>query len=143
MFESAWYLKSTWTQGVLETNKQYFRFNRNKPKLTLFWLFFDLSHETKKNIFRFVSVIRTFTETTETNKPVSKQTETNRNNSTLPLHLQVQRRLMDTSRCCTRSLVDKVIYRCSTLYCLISSNCKTNAPFFKNYSQLTFYQIFL
>jgi hypothetical protein len=87
--------------------------------------------KTNKNSFRFVSVIRTCTETIERNKPVSKQTKTNRNKSTPPLHLQVQRRLMDTSRYSTKSLVDKFIYRCSIFYCLIISNCKTNDTFFK------------
>jgi hypothetical protein len=64
-------------------------------------LFFGLFHETKHyfsvwfGLIRFVSLFRTFTETTETDKPVSKQTES---------HLQVQR--MHMSRCSTISLID-------------------------------------
>ncbi len=51
------------------------RVNRNKPKLNLFWLFIGLFRETKKHFFRFVSVFRTDSETTETNRTLSKQTE--------------------------------------------------------------------
>ena len=54
--------------------------NRNKPKQDLFRVFFGLFHETKNKTFRFVSVFRTYIETTETNRSVSHQTETNGNN---------------------------------------------------------------
>jgi hypothetical protein len=60
-----------------EKNK-IFGSNRNKPKQDLFRICFGLFRETKKN-FRFVSVFRTFIETTETNRTVSKQTETTQN----------------------------------------------------------------
>ncbi len=46
----------------------FFGSNQNKPKLNLFRLFFGLFRETKKQIFRFVSVFRTDIETTETNR---------------------------------------------------------------------------
>jgi hypothetical protein len=46
----------------------FFGSNRNKPKLNLFRLFFGLFRGTKKHFFRFVSVFRTGTETTETNR---------------------------------------------------------------------------
>ncbi len=54
--------------------------NRNKPKQDLFRVCFGLFRETKNKKFRFVSVFRTYIETTETNRSVSHQTETNRNN---------------------------------------------------------------
>ncbi len=41
--------------------------NRNKPKQDLFRVCFGLFRETKNLIFRFVSVFRTYIETTETN----------------------------------------------------------------------------
>ncbi len=47
--------------------------NRNKPKQDLFRVCFGLFRETKKFFFRFVSVFRTFI---ETNRTVSKRTET-------------------------------------------------------------------
>jgi hypothetical protein len=59
--------------------KYIFGSNRNKPKQDLFRVCFGLFRETKKHFFRFVSVFRTFIETTETNKTVSKRTETIRN----------------------------------------------------------------
>jgi hypothetical protein len=59
--------------------KKNFGSNRNKPKQDLFRVCFGLFRETKKKIFRFVSVFRTFIETTETNRTVSKRTETIRN----------------------------------------------------------------
>jgi hypothetical protein len=63
-------------------NKQIFFLgsNRNKPKHNLFRFIFGLFRETKKYFFRVVSVFRSRFETTETNRFVSKQTETNRNN---------------------------------------------------------------
>jgi hypothetical protein len=54
--------------------------NRNKPKQDLFCVCFGLFRETKNKKFRFVSVFRTYIETIETNRSVSEQTETNRNN---------------------------------------------------------------
>jgi hypothetical protein len=51
--------------------------NRNKPKQDLFRVCFGLFRETKNKTFRFVSVFRTYIETTETNRSVSHQTETN------------------------------------------------------------------
>ncbi len=53
--------------------------NRNKPKQDLFRVCFGLFRETKKKKIRFVSVFRTYIETTETNRSVSKQTETTLN----------------------------------------------------------------
>ena len=50
--------------------------NRNKPKQDLFRVCFGLFRETKTFLFRFVSVFRTCIETTETNRTVSKRTET-------------------------------------------------------------------
>jgi hypothetical protein len=54
--------------------------NRNKPKQDLFRVCFGLFRETKNKKFRFVSVFRTYIETTETKRSVSHQNETNRNN---------------------------------------------------------------
>ena len=45
--------------------------NRNKPKQDLFRVCFGLFRETKNKKFRFVSVFRTYIETTETNRTVS------------------------------------------------------------------------
>ncbi len=45
--------------------------NRNKPKQDLFRFCFGLFRETQNKIFRFVSVFRTYIETTETNRSVS------------------------------------------------------------------------
>jgi hypothetical protein len=45
--------------------------NRNKPKQDLFRVCFGLFRETKKKKILFVSVFRTFIETTETNRSVS------------------------------------------------------------------------
>jgi hypothetical protein len=59
--------------------KKFFGSNRNKPKQDLFRVCFGLFRETKKQIFRFVSVFRSCIETTETNRTVSKRTETIRN----------------------------------------------------------------
>jgi hypothetical protein len=59
----------------------FFGSNRNKPKLNLFRLIFGLFRETKKFLFRFVSVFLTrfeTTETTETNRSVSKLTKKNK-----------------------------------------------------------------
>jgi hypothetical protein len=49
--------------------------NRNKLKQDLFRVCFGLFRETKNNKFRFVAVFRTYIETTETNRAVSKQTK--------------------------------------------------------------------
>ena len=57
--------------------KNIFGSNRKEPKLNLFRLCFGLFHETKKELFLFVSVFRTCIETTEINISVSKPTETN------------------------------------------------------------------
>jgi hypothetical protein len=59
--------------------KKIFGSNQNKLKQDLFWLCFGLFCETKNNKFRFVSVSRTNIEKTETNKTVSKQTDTTLN----------------------------------------------------------------
>ncbi len=61
--------------------KIIFGWNRNKPKQDLFRVCFGLFRETNNKKFRFVSVFRTYIETTETNRPVSqpKQTETTLN----------------------------------------------------------------
>jgi hypothetical protein len=67
----------------LKQTKNNFSSNRNKPKRDLLQLCFGLFCESKnKNfgLFQFVSVFRTYIETTETNRTVSKQTKTNRNN---------------------------------------------------------------
>jgi hypothetical protein len=45
--------------------------NRNKPKQDLFRVCFGLFRETQSKKFRFVSVFRTYIETTETNRTVS------------------------------------------------------------------------
>ncbi len=58
---------------------KFFGLNRNKPKQDLFRVCFGLFRENRNKIFRFVSVFRTFIETTETNRTVSKWTETIRN----------------------------------------------------------------
>ncbi len=42
--------------GCPRNNEIFFGWNRNKPKLNLFRLFFGLFRETKKHFFRFVSV---------------------------------------------------------------------------------------
>jgi hypothetical protein len=59
--------------------KKNFGSNRNKPKQDLFRVCFGLFRETKIFFFRFVLVFRTCIETTETNRTVSKRTETIRN----------------------------------------------------------------
>ncbi len=59
--------------------KKIFGSNRNKPKQHLFRVCFGLFRETKNILFRFVSVFRIFIETTETNRTVSKRTETIQN----------------------------------------------------------------
>ncbi len=59
--------------------KKKFGSNRNKPKQDLFRVCFGLFCETPKKNFRFVSVFRTCIETAETNRTVSKRTETIRN----------------------------------------------------------------
>ncbi len=47
----------------------FFGSDRNKPKLSLFWLFFgQFFAKPNKKIFRFVSVFRTGIKTTETNR---------------------------------------------------------------------------
>ncbi len=60
----------------LKQTKIIFGSNRNKPKQDLFRVCFGLFRETKTKKFRFVSVFRTYIETTKTNWTVS----TNRNN---------------------------------------------------------------
>jgi hypothetical protein len=51
--------------------KIIFGSNRNKPKQDLFRVCFGLFREPKKKKIRFVSVFRTYIETTETNRSVS------------------------------------------------------------------------
>ena len=110
--------------------KIIFGSNRNKPKQDLFRVCFGLFRETKKKKFRFVSVFRTYIETTETNRTVSKQTETNqkdfqqntysyslgctlvgrhvqvRHKALVDKHAQVQKKFLLTgmSRCSTKLL---------------------------------------
>jgi hypothetical protein len=67
------------TRMSSKQTKKNFGSNRNKPKQDLFQLFFGLFCETKSKNFRFVSVFRTYIETTETNRNVSKQTKTTLN----------------------------------------------------------------
>jgi hypothetical protein len=69
-----------WGRVSSKQTKINFGSNRNKPKQDLFRVCFGLFRETKNKKIRFVSVFRTYTETTETNRSVSHQTETNRNN---------------------------------------------------------------
>ncbi len=64
----------------MKQTKNNFGSNQNKPKRDLFRLCFGLFHETKNKRFWFVLVFRTYIETTEANRNVSKQTKTNRNN---------------------------------------------------------------
>ncbi len=63
-------------------NKQTKNFgsNRNKPKQDLFQFFLVCLVKQKTKKGRFVSVLRTYIETIETSRTVSKQSETNRNN---------------------------------------------------------------
>ncbi len=68
------------TRVSSKQTKIVFGSNRNKPKQDLFRVCFGLFRETKNKKFWFVSVFRTCIETTETNRTVSWQTETNRNN---------------------------------------------------------------
>ncbi len=68
------------TRVSSKQTKKNFGSNRNKPKQDLFRFCFGLFRETKNKKFRFVSVFRTYIETIETNRTVSRQTETNRNN---------------------------------------------------------------
>jgi hypothetical protein len=66
-------------KGVLETNKQNFGSNRNKPKQDLFWLCFGLFGETKNKKFRFVLVcfsVSNLPKQTELFRKKPKQTET-------------------------------------------------------------------
>ena len=61
-------LQNPWGQ-VRVSSKQtkiIFGSNRNKPKQDLFRVCFGLFRETKKKKFRFVSVFRTYIQTTET-----------------------------------------------------------------------------
>jgi hypothetical protein len=65
------------TRVSSKQTKIIFGSNRNKPKQDLFRVCFGLFRETQNTKFRFVSVFRTYIETTETNRSVSN---TNRNN---------------------------------------------------------------
>ncbi len=58
----------------------FFGSNRNKPKLNLFRLFFDLFHETKKKIFRFVSVCFGFSDQYRNNRNKQNFLKTNQKN---------------------------------------------------------------
>ena len=72
----------TFNTQVTVSSKQTklnFGSNRNKPKQDLFRVCFGLFRETKNKKFRFGSVFRTYIETTESNRTVSKQTETTLN----------------------------------------------------------------
>jgi hypothetical protein len=62
---------NTVTRVSSKQTKIIFGSNRNKPKQDLFRVCFGLFRETKKKKFRFVSVFRTYIETTETNRTVS------------------------------------------------------------------------
>ncbi len=68
------------TRVSSKQTKINFGSNLNKPKQDLFRVCFGLFRETKNKTFRFVSVFRTYIETTETNRSVSHQTQTNLNN---------------------------------------------------------------
>ncbi len=59
------------TRVSLKQTKTNFGSNQNKPKQDLFRVGFDLFRETKNKKFLFVSVFRTYIETTETNRTVS------------------------------------------------------------------------
>ncbi len=59
--------KNVLYQGVLKT-VNFLVWNRNKPKLNLFWLFFGLFFRETNTFFRFVLVFRNGIETTETNR---------------------------------------------------------------------------
>ena len=65
-----------YTRVSSKQTKINFGSNRNKPKQDLFRVCFGLFRETKKKNFSVVSVFRTYIETTETNRTVSKRTET-------------------------------------------------------------------
>ncbi len=69
--------------------KNNFGSNRNKPKQDLFRVCFGSFRETKNIFFRFVSVFRTYIETTETKRTVSKRTETIRKISQNTLYHRV------------------------------------------------------
>jgi hypothetical protein len=69
--------KLLWARVSSKQTNINFGSNGKKPKQDLFRVCFGLFRETKNKIFRFVSVFRTYIETTETNRTVSKQTETN------------------------------------------------------------------
>ena len=83
-------MTNTWIDITLtgrvssKQSKKNFGSNRNKPKQDLFRVCFGLFRETKNLKFRFVSVFRTYIETTETNRTVSKQTERNRKKRKTP-----------------------------------------------------------
>ncbi len=69
-------LMNSWLLEVVnrvssKQTKINFGSNRNKPKQDLFRVCFGLFRETKNNKFWFVSVFRTYIETTETNRSVS------------------------------------------------------------------------
>jgi hypothetical protein len=67
------YIETTETNKKV-SSKQTTTKIRFEPKQDLFRLCFVLFRKTKNKKFRFVSVFRTYFETTETNKTVSKQT---------------------------------------------------------------------
>jgi hypothetical protein len=73
--------RKVWVQDRVSSKQteKNFGSNRNKPIQDLFRLCLGLFHETKNKRFRFVSVFRTYIKTTETNRTVSKQTETTLN----------------------------------------------------------------
>ncbi len=58
----------------------FFGSNRNKPKLNLFRLFFDLFCETKKHFFRFVSVCFGVSDRYRNNRNKQNFIETNQKN---------------------------------------------------------------
>jgi uncharacterized protein (DUF1810 family) len=64
-------LDSSMVRVSSKQTKIIFGLNRNKPKQDLFRVCFGLFRETKNKKFRFVSVFRTYIETTETNRTVS------------------------------------------------------------------------
>jgi hypothetical protein len=70
-----------WFDGRVSSKRSKFFFgsNRNKPKLNLFRLFFGLFRETKKKIFRFVSVCFGVSDRYRNNRNKQNFFETNRN----------------------------------------------------------------
>jgi hypothetical protein len=71
IFDPSCELASLQPRVSSKQTKIIFGSNRNKPKQDLFRVCFGLFRETNNKKFRFVSVFRTYIETTETNRTVS------------------------------------------------------------------------